>query len=548
MKTRNFTQIIYLCVLISFLSSGCTKDAIDIVKGTKLAKERYALGFSLTTESHLTLNSNTAIKNSDIMNIIDEHNYFKPAEFDSYNIYVDMSAGLAPQIFAAQEELGEIVTAFPTATFFGVGGFADDDPDTYQPEDLTEKIKETEKNNTSYFCVGGQAAKKIYDHSWSFLKSAVNACVYSDVENKTINANANLFITDFLLDEGGRLKPYPDKFGNTTTTADPTGWAVDQFKDWFSAGNRLDIVAKKTTIKDGQYGSNGHPKNDKYLYFLFFTPKEYSKSEKLERLLSDLEGMPDVDVLRIDPFSYAIELTDELGPGTDLSYTYTNAKKRNPDIYNVVLDGQQLMDKYQVQFLPFSISMLKDIKEREEGTPPFKNFTLINNFNLQDRNDKESCPYRIKMKADFYQINDFIYELSAIDIIRLEQVPSMTFDSDDYPGNLLPLQNPRDMSRETNAFVFTDSTIQISANMLNQSGSLHVGGKLAIYLCDIVTDRVYFEKTDFYNHDFLDWKHLSYDKQVNVLCLKESVNNALKQLRKEHEGKVIYSYLIGINK
>jgi len=547
MKTKNLTQIICLCVLISFLSIGCTTEPIDIVKGTKKAKQVYESAFSLTTESDMSLNSNNAIKNSDIMNIIDEHNYFAPAEFDSYNIYVDMSAGLAPQIFAAQAELEEIVTAFPTATFFGVGGFKNDDPGTYQPENLTEKIKETEKNNISYFCVGGQAAKKIYDHSWSFLKSAVNACVYSDIENKTINTNANLFITDFLLDEGGKAKPYPDRFGNTTTTADPTGWAVEQFKDWFSTGNRLDIVAKKTTIKDGQYGSNGHPKNDKYLYFLFFTPKEYSKSEKLERLLSDLENMPDVDVLRIDPFSYAIELTDELGPGTDLSYTYTNAKKRNPDIYNVVLDGQQLMDKYQVQFLPFSISMLKDIKEREEGTPPFKNFALINNFNLQDRNDKESCPYRIKMKADFYQINDFIYQLSGIDMPRLDQVPSMTFDSDNYPGNL-PLNNPREMLTEENMFVFTDSTIQISGNTLNTSEALHAVDPAKIYLCDIVTDRVYFEKTDYYNHDFLAWRHLSYDKQVNVLCLKESVNNALKQLRKEHEGKVIYSYLIGINK
>jgi hypothetical protein len=559
MKTRNFTQIISLFVLIGLLFSGCDEDPIDVAKGTDNAKQVYTSGFSLTTESNMMLNSNIAIKNSDIMNIIDEHDYFAPGEFDSLNIYVDMSAGLAPQIQKSEDELRLVVQRFSEATFYGVGGktgkkakdagIPDQLPEAYQPEDLTQKIKESEKNPTSYFCSKGSAAQT-YNHNNSFLRSAVNACIYSDIENKTINSNANLFITDFYLDEGGSHQDYGSHYGSATN-ANPTGWASEQFEDWFRAGNRLDIIAKKTTIHDGQYGSQGYPSNDKYLYFLFFTPREYFKSAQLSRLLKDLKNMPDVDYLSIDPFSYAIELTDESGPGTDLSYTYINAKKRNPDIYNVVLeDGQEIEDKYQVQFLPFSISMLKDIKEREEGfTLPFKNFDLINNFDLQDRNDKESCPYRIKMKANFYQINSFIYELSGINMKRVSEVPYLTFDPDNYPGNLKNLTSLRKMPVEPNAFVFTDSTIQISGNVLNTSDALHAIDPSKIYLCDIVADEVYFDMgVDEYDYDFLEWKHKNHETQVNVKCLKESINEALGAVRKQQEGNVIYSYLIGINK
>ena len=91
-------------------------------------------------------------------------------------------------------------------------------------------------------------------------------------------------------------------------------------------------------------------------------------------------------------------------------------------------------------------------------------------------------------------------------------IPSYVF-SGILPADYLNIQkviflkdhNPREMLTEENMFVFTDSTIQISGNTLNTSEALHAVDPAKIYLCDIVTDRVYFEKTDYYNHDFFDF-------------------------------------------
>ena len=557
MRVKNIISIILVGVMIFW--SGCGgDDPVNVQKGTQLAKTIHQTGgFGMGPESNSGINSNPAILNNDIMNIIDEHDYFNQTSIDNFNIYVDMSAGLSPQILAAEDELRAVVQSFSNATFFGIGGrtgnLGNDDPKTYQPEDLTQKIKDAEKTPISYLCVGGKAAAETYNHNNSFLKSAVNSCVYTDKESKSINPNATLFISDFLLDEGGKSQSWGTKYGSATA-ANPTGWATEQFKDWFAAGNRLDIIAKKTTLVNGQYGSNGHVSNDKYLYFIFFTPKKDFKNEKISRLLEELGQMNDVNHLRIDPSSYSIELTNNNGPGNNLTYNYPDVKKRNQDIYNVVIDGQQLNDKYQVQFLPFSISMLKKVKEQDNGTPPFKNFDLINNFNLQDRNDSESCPYKIKIGANFYQATDFIYQLSGIDMARLDQVPHMSFDPNTYPGNLvdengMPLKHPRLMTKETNIFNFTDSTIQLTAQALNASEAMHAVDPAKIYLCDIVADRVSFNKEDYYNYEFLEWKHLSFNNhQVNVKCLKESINHALRDLKGTHEGTVIYSYLIGINK
>ena len=78
---------------------------------------------------------------------------------------------------------------------------------------------------------------------------------------------------------------------------------------------------------------------------------------------------------------------------------------------------------------------------------------------------------------------------------------------------------------------------------------MHAVDPAKIFLCDIVADRVSFDKEDYYDYDFLEWKHLSYNNyQLNVKCLKESINHALRDLKQSHEGTVIYSYLIAINK
>lgn len=557
MRIKDVMQFMLLAVII-IASNGCGDDpAVDVQAGTEVSKLVHENGgFGLGPESSDGLNSNPSITNDDIMNIIDEHDYFPQTSFEDYNIYVDMSAGLAPQILAAEDELRAVVQSFSKATFFGVGGrtgkFGNDNPNTYEPEELTQKITDSDKTPISYLCVGGNQAGETYSHNNSFLKSAMNACVYSDKENKVVNHNATLFITDFLLDEGGSYQSWGERYGSSTK-ANPTGWATQQFTDWFKAGNRLDVIAKKTTIVNGDYGSNGHKKNDKYLYFLFFTPKKDFKNETITRLLEELKEMEDVNILTIDPFSYSINLTDNNGPGTNLSFNYPDVKKRNLDVYNVMINKQQLSDQYQVQFLPFSISMLKKVKEQEDGTPPFRNFNLINNFDLQDRRDSESCPYRIKMGAEFYQATDFVYQLSGVNLPRLAEVAHMEFSGDNYPGNLIDengraLQHPRSMTKETSIFNFTDSTIQITGYALNTSTAMHAVDPAKIYLCDIVADRVIFDNEDYYDSDFLEWKHLSYEKQVNVKCLKESINHSLRDLKSSQEGKVIYSYLIAINK
>jgi hypothetical protein len=133
----------------------------------------------------------------------------------------------------------------------------------------------------------------------------------------------------------------------------------------------------------------------------------------------------------------------------------------------------------------------------------------------------------------------------------------MNFDPNTYPGNLVDenrkaLKHPRLMTKETNIFNFTDSAIQLTAQALNASQSMHAIDPAKIYLCDIIADRVSFEKEDYYNDDFLEWRHLHKTEEknikINVKCLKESINHALRDLRPSHEGTVIYSYLIAINK
>ena len=112
MRVRNIISIILVGVMIFW--SGCGgDDPVNVQKGTQLAKTIHQTGgFGMGPESNSGINSNPAILNNDIMNIIDEHDYFNQTSIDNFNIYVDMSAGLSPQILAAEDELRAVVQSF----------------------------------------------------------------------------------------------------------------------------------------------------------------------------------------------------------------------------------------------------------------------------------------------------------------------------------------------------------------------------------------------------------------------------------------------------
>ena len=97
MRIKDVIPFSYLAIVLLF-TSGCpcsTSDPVCRKGGTETCKAVHATGgFGLGPESKSTLNSNPSITNSDIMSIIDEHDYFTQTTINNFNVYVDMSAGL----------------------------------------------------------------------------------------------------------------------------------------------------------------------------------------------------------------------------------------------------------------------------------------------------------------------------------------------------------------------------------------------------------------------------------------------------------------------
>jgi len=94
----------------------------------------------------------------------------------------------------------------------------------------------------------------------------------------TTKNNFAVFITDFELVKTGKSSSQRTSSGkivNTYISLD--NWALDEFDEWFSEGNSLEIYAhefRKNT-------SSSINDKSQYLYFLIFIPNEYLKKEKV---------------------------------------------------------------------------------------------------------------------------------------------------------------------------------------------------------------------------------------------------------------------------
>jgi hypothetical protein len=136
-----------------------------------------------------------------------------------------------------------------------------------------------------------------YGGAWSKLKPGLKKAT-EDFDSPS------LFITDFILDEGGKKKPQfnvKNKKSYTTSSVE-YGWAKnDGFKQWLTAGNSIHffIYPYLKTTKLGSVETN--------LYYCFFIPKNINfQSSELFSTLSDNLKMYDgssyflVDPLAID--------------------------------------------------------------------------------------------------------------------------------------------------------------------------------------------------------------------------------------------------------
>ena len=88
------------------------------------------------------------------------------------------------------------------------------------------------------------------------------------VKNKV---RQSIFITDFELakENSSSSGIQLDQFGNTSirTDIDPSPWATQQFEEWITSGNSIDIFAKEFSKQEGTI------KQDQHLYFILFTPE-----------------------------------------------------------------------------------------------------------------------------------------------------------------------------------------------------------------------------------------------------------------------------------
>lgn len=545
MNIRNFClSYLFLIILIGW--SGCTKDPKGIdVKNRSVSLKEGIIGdqgirFLSDENSPIAEIENATVTNNDLFNIVDPWTYYENVDASQVDVYIDMSGGLDQGIEATQEHVKALTLAFENnATYYKVGG-SDDDQGEYTPE-----LFPVEDYLTAY---NDFLASSNYTDGRSKLKAGLKACV----ANKD---KISVFVTDFLLDEGkyevrnSLMTNIPTRIGE-----DGSPWGITEFKDWFRGDNILEIISVKHNIRQG-YGCHKPQGCEKQMYYLFFTPIQLAgMNEDVEDLLEKMKDFQNTTYLKIHPSSYGAKITKPKSAG-DVQFSGPTVHSG----YDVVM-----LDNYKVQFLPFSVTELINYQKDKEGFIEHETQKLIDNFELVDRANSEESPFKISIKADFYDMTDCFYELSSIN--KNDAVVAPFFDPDNYPFSsegdtlfqLMPQDNTTDerkillsineIKEDNNLFSFSqdDYSIWLSADALaiQDYWAEHKGyGKL--FLCQISVDRVDFEE---YTNEELSWTFYNkYGGWLKNEALKESINMALTGTRSKNKNRIIFSYLIALN-
>ena len=514
-------SIITICIVIFLLLPGCCNNLVALQVTTRKAEHVELMtqygGINLkgSSDEALFLRSSYSTTIGELFDVIDQWEDFSlKKDTKKTQVYIDVSAGLRYGIKASKDHM--------------------------------KKLTLTLENDVEYFKVNdnGVEAFEITDYLKAYetfllpinfknRTSPLNLGLDKCIEN---HENVSVFITDFLLDDGTAARrpdaPFPQEI-----TENPTPWAISEFKSWFEKDNILEIVAVEHSIPSTLYGCKGNNARkdcSKYLYYMFFTPKELvGKNEAINTIIDEIKDFENTLYFKIDPLAFKFDNSDISSVGS-VDFSYKSSKQFKPNT----------IKPYNVQFIPYNMKLLKQTLDTEQYT----DLMIINNLKKNDRNTKVEFPYKIDVNAKFYDVTDFYYQFASIDKMFLEN----KLPIDDYPENIIDedcegavkVVGPREKESE-GIFIFNPNNNSISITstaLMNNSYMKGEPGKL--FLCDI-----YVEKSDFeaYENDILNWTFYSRHGELPNNSLKESINSALEANRSKIKNRIIYSYLIAIN-
>lgn len=525
MKKNNYLLTILFGLV---LSSCCTDEPAFNVEESKttIKKDMISVqGFNLQKDLSKKITTGLGggnVTTSEFLDIIDTWLRYESEESRTTDVYVDMSGGVNYGYESTQEYIEEIaLTLENDANYFEVG-------DELGPSSLTDF-----RDAYVYY-----SDVRNFNNVNSRLSLALEKCVNQ-------NDRVSIFITDFLLDNGKDEKVRPLKMYsniNYPITENGIPWAIEEFGDYFSKNNILEIVAVEYDHPSGTYGCPGPSKNcSKYLYYMFFTPRHLvGTNSAVNDIIKSMKKFDRTKYIKIDPLSFGFEKNEITGVGDVDDYKYESVAMQQPKTY----------DNFKVEFIPFNINMFRAFLNDESGIEIFEDVKIIDNLTLKDRKNLDFCPYSLEVEATFYDVTDFFYQINSINKDRLPEY-GMSFDANDYPGNLIdenqnPLSSPRSI-QEKDLFSFDNENYSVTLNKLALNNSAYFGGEMnhgKLYLCDIEISSTQF---DDYNNDFLKWTFYNRDGYLENYGLIGSINRALKQNKIKYNNKILYSYLIALN-
>lgn len=175
---------------------------------------------------------------------------------DQLDVYLDYSDGMHPAINQNYDFFEEVLTILDQrdAKYYKAG------------YEKPYEIKEIFDKNSPY--------NPRYESSFSDTRSYLKNVVDLIVKHKSRQA---IFITDFERVEKNTVLAKQKDFidgKKVVTDIDPSPWATKQFTEWLAAGNAIDIFARRYL----KYKNEADLTQDRYLYFIVFTPKKLLES------------------------------------------------------------------------------------------------------------------------------------------------------------------------------------------------------------------------------------------------------------------------------
>jgi hypothetical protein len=284
---------------------------------------------------------------------------------------------------------------------------------------------------------------------------------------------------------------------------------------------------------------------------MIFTPaKLVGMNKDMDGYVEKIKDLENTDYLKINPLNFGFTNNNPTGVG-EVDYDFSAS---NRGVEPIIINENG--NNYKVQFVALNIPSMKDRMQQDEGFTSFTDVTLINNLSLLDRNSNNSSPFNINVSAEFYDVTDMFYQLCSIDKSLL--VASMTFDPENYPGNLLDsggtnvkLAGPRTkIVKDYFAYNNQDHTITMNKTTLQADQAMFGPDKLTgkLFLCDLLVNENDFN-FEYYTNEALEWTFYqkTTGKYLTNDALRESLNLALESTASDYQTKIVYSYLIALN-